>query len=109
MGGTGCISVTANVAPVACAVLHRAWDAGDLGNFARLRDLLDPLHAALFALSNPISLKAALAELELCSDAMRLPLTRGEPATAARLRMASEAVSAARPLTQAASRFAMVG
>ena len=34
MGGLGCISVTANVAPALCAMLHRAWDSGDLDRFA---------------------------------------------------------------------------
>jgi 4-hydroxy-tetrahydrodipicolinate synthase len=86
MGGAGCISVTANVAPALCAKLHLAWDEGDLAMFARVRDLLDPLHAALFAESNPIPLKAALAELGLCSHTVRLPLTQAEPATVARLR-----------------------
>jgi 4-hydroxy-tetrahydrodipicolinate synthase len=76
MGGIGCISVTANVAPALCALLHRAWDSGEHGRFAALRDLLDPLHAALFVESNPIPLKAALANLGLCSSEVRLPLTR---------------------------------
>jgi 4-hydroxy-tetrahydrodipicolinate synthase len=51
----------------------------------RLRDLLDPLHRALFAESNPIPLKAALATLRLCADELRLPLTRAPPATRGRL------------------------
>ncbi len=76
MGGNGCISVTANVAPALCALLHRAWDNGDRGQFTTLRGLLEPLHAVLFTESNPIPLKAALASLGLCSDEVRLPLTR---------------------------------
>ena len=59
--------------------------AGNLLAFARLRDLLDPLHRALFAESNPIPLKAALAGLQLCADEVRLPLTRAVPATRERL------------------------
>jgi 4-hydroxy-tetrahydrodipicolinate synthase len=86
MGGDGCISVTANVAPALCAAMHRAWDSGELVAFGRVRDQLDPLHAALFAESNPIPVKAALAELGLCSDAVRLPLTRATKATRERLR-----------------------
>ena len=86
MGGQGCISVTANVAPALSALLHRAWDNGDLADFSRIRDCLDPLHRALFAESNPIPLKAALAELGLCTDTVRLPLTRATSATADRLR-----------------------
>jgi 4-hydroxy-tetrahydrodipicolinate synthase len=85
MGGVGCISVTANVAPALCALLHRCWDDGDLARFAALRDVLDPLHTALFNESNPIPVKSALASLGLCSDEMRLPLTRASMATQERL------------------------
>ena len=85
MGGVGCVSVSANVAPALCAALHRAWDERNLVAFARLRDQLDPLHRALFAESNPIPLKAALASLRLCADEVRLPLTRAVPATRERL------------------------
>jgi 4-hydroxy-tetrahydrodipicolinate synthase len=85
MGGHGCISVTANIAPALCVSLHAAWDAGDLTRFATLRDLLDPLHAALFVESNPIPLKAALATLKLCRNEVRLPLTSAAKATVERL------------------------
>jgi 4-hydroxy-tetrahydrodipicolinate synthase len=86
MGGHGCVSVSANVAPALCAWLHRAWDSGDLADFARLRDLLAPLHDVLFLESNPIPLKAALAELQLCSGDVRLPLTTAVESTRAALR-----------------------
>ena len=80
VGGSGCVSVTANVTPALCASLHAAWDRGDLTTFAALRDLLHPLNAALFVESNPIPLKAALAVLGLCCEALRLPLMRmGSP------------------------------
>jgi 4-hydroxy-tetrahydrodipicolinate synthase len=85
MGGHGCISVTANVAPALCADLHAAWASGCLAAFARLRDTLDPLHAALFAEANPIPLKAALAALGLCGPRLRLPLTRASETTTNRL------------------------
>ncbi len=80
MGGDGCISVTANVTPALCAVLHRTWDSGDRSGFAAARDLLQPLHAALSLESTPIPVKAALNQLGLCSDEVRLPLTRATPA-----------------------------
>ncbi len=35
-GGSGCISVTANVAPKLCAMMHEAWQQGDMD---RVRDL----------------------------------------------------------------------
>ncbi|HTC07330.1 MAG TPA: 4-hydroxy-tetrahydrodipicolinate synthase [Acetobacteraceae bacterium] len=85
MGGDGCISVTANVTPALCAQLHRAWDQGDRRSFAAVRDLLHPLHAALFAESNPIPVKAAMDQLGLCGSDVRLPLTRATPATQERL------------------------
>jgi 4-hydroxy-tetrahydrodipicolinate synthase len=85
MGGFGCISVTANVTPALCALLHRAWDNAELGRFAALRDLLDPLHKVLFMESNPIPLKAALDGLGLCTNEVRLPLTRATLATRERL------------------------
>lgn len=85
MGGAGCISVTANVTPALCAALHRAWEGGELDKFVALRDVLDPLHGVLFKESNPIPVKAALAGLGLCSDEVRLPLTRATLATQERL------------------------
>jgi 4-hydroxy-tetrahydrodipicolinate synthase len=109
MGGDGCISVTANVAPALCAMLHAAWDSGDLVRFAELRDLLNPLHAALFVESNPIPVKAALASLKLCANEMRLPLTRATPGTAAKLEvvmapiMREEEQAARRPVLALAS------
>jgi len=85
MGGMGCISVTSNVAPKLCALLHQAWDSGERCRFAALRDLLHPLHAALFLESSPIPLKAALAHLGLCGNEMRLPLTRASQAAQEKL------------------------
>jgi 4-hydroxy-tetrahydrodipicolinate synthase len=84
-GGHGCISVTANLTPSLCASLHLSWDSGDLASFARTRDLLAPLHDALFGESNPIPLKAALAMLNLSTGEVRLPLTRATEATKDRL------------------------
>lgn len=76
MGGHGCISVSANLTPALCAHMHAAWDGIDLTEFARLRDLLAPLHQALFLESNPIPVKAALCMIGLCDGNLRLPLTR---------------------------------
>jgi 4-hydroxy-tetrahydrodipicolinate synthase len=92
MGGSGCISVTANIVPALCALLHRTWDEGDFATAASLRDYLGPLHTALFSESNPIPLKAALAELGLCGSAVRTPLTQAEPATLERLRQILQTV-----------------
>jgi len=76
MGGHGCISVSANLTPALCAQMHAAWDQGDIIEFARLRDLLVPLHQALFLEINPIPVKAALCMVGLCNGDLRLPLAR---------------------------------
>jgi 4-hydroxy-tetrahydrodipicolinate synthase len=84
-GGDGCISVTANLTPSLCALLHRSWDDGDLASFANIRDLLTPLHDALFMESNPVPLKAALSALGLAEADVRLPLLRAGDATTSKL------------------------
>lgn len=109
MGGHGCISVTANIAPALCALLHRAWDHGKLAEFARLRDWLNPLHAALFSESNPIPLKAALSILKLCTDAVRLPLTPATPQTIERLRQVLPELTALEEASVLRQRLAMTG
>jgi 4-hydroxy-tetrahydrodipicolinate synthase len=80
-GGDGCISVTANITPSLCARLHTAWDSGDLTAFGQIRDLLAPLHDALFRESNPVPLKAALLALDLAGSEVRLPLVEASRAT----------------------------
>lgn len=81
MGGHGCISVTANVTPRLCARLHDAIDGGNQAMVGQLRTILEPLHAALFAETNPIGVKAALTMLGLCPGDLRLPMTRATAPT----------------------------
>lgn len=73
-GAQGCISVTANVAPKECALLHNAWSKKDLKTFGNMRDLLAPLHKALFLEPNPGPAKYALSRLGKCTEDVRLPL-----------------------------------
>ncbi len=73
-GGVGCISVTANVAPALCAELHNAWRAGDYQTVFRVRDLLGPLHNAMFLETNPAPAKYAVSLLGRCENSVRLPL-----------------------------------
>jgi 4-hydroxy-tetrahydrodipicolinate synthase len=82
-GGHGCISVTSNVAPAASAALQAAWRAGELAEMARLRDLLTPLNAALFAEVNPVPVKYAASLLGFGDGSLRLPLIEATPATRA--------------------------
>jgi 4-hydroxy-tetrahydrodipicolinate synthase len=74
MGGRGCISVTANVAPALCAEMQEACLAGDYAAALKLQDRLVPLHDAMFSDASPAPAKYALAKLGLIAEELRLPL-----------------------------------
>lgn len=74
LGGVGCISVTANVAPAACSRMQAATLRGDYVQARRINDTLARLHRALFLEASPAPTKFALAKLGLCSEDVRLPL-----------------------------------
>jgi 4-hydroxy-tetrahydrodipicolinate synthase len=73
-GGHGCISVTSNVAPAACAALYNAALSGDFAAALAWQDKLIHLHKALFLDASPAPTKFALATLGLCEAEVRLPL-----------------------------------
>ncbi|HCF25448.1 MULTISPECIES: 4-hydroxy-tetrahydrodipicolinate synthase [unclassified Novosphingobium] len=74
-GGTGCISVTANIAPKLCAEFQAASLAGDLAKARELNEKLFKLHQALFTDASPGPLKYAMARvLGWIGDEVRLPL-----------------------------------
>ena len=76
MGGKGCVSVTANVAPRLCAEFENACLSGDWQEALRLQDRLYPLHAALFSDASPGPTKYALNKLRPeFPAALRLPMT----------------------------------
>ena len=82
-GGTGCISVTANVAPRLCSEFQEASLAGNTSKALELQDILMPLHTAVFAEPGLVGAKYGLSVLGKCSDEVRLPLTPALPATRA--------------------------
>ncbi|SMF78864.1 4-hydroxy-tetrahydrodipicolinate synthase [Allosphingosinicella indica] len=76
MGGAGCISVTANVAPRLCADFQNACLGGEWAEALRLQDLLYPLHMALFTDASPGPVKYALTRVRKdFPSALRLPMT----------------------------------
>jgi len=87
-GGHGCISVTSNVAPRACADLHEAWQRRDFDTVERINDRLMPLHQALFIEASPGPVKYAASLLGHCDNRLRLPLVSVTPATEERVREA---------------------
>ena len=76
MGGAGCISVTANVAPRLCAQFQEACLAERYRDALSLQDRLFPLHSALFSDASPGPVKYALNRVrpDFPSD-LRLPMT----------------------------------
>lgn len=79
MGGSGCISVFSNIMPKAAVEMTRLFDAGDVRGAAALQCRYKPLMDALFSEVNPIPVKAALAEMGIIENCLRLPLTPMEP------------------------------
>lgn len=76
MGGVGCISVTANVAPRLCADFQKACADGRWDDALALQDRLYPLHAALFSDASPGPVKYALSRVHGgFSSELRLPMT----------------------------------
>lgn len=76
MGGAGCISVTANVAPRLCADFQNACMDDRWADALALQDRLYPLHAALFSDASPGPVKYAVNRVrpDFPPD-LRLPMT----------------------------------
>jgi 4-hydroxy-tetrahydrodipicolinate synthase len=75
MGGVGCISVTANVAPSLCADFAALCAAGQWSAARDLHETLFDLHNAMFADASPAPAKYALSRLHDWFDPeVRLPI-----------------------------------
>ena len=73
-GGSGCISVTANVAPKLCSELYNSWVKQDLKRCMEINSILYPLNKALFIETSPCPVKYALSKMKRCTNKLRLPL-----------------------------------
>ncbi len=83
MGGVGCISVSANVAPKLCSQFQEAIRENRWPDALELQDRLFPLHAALFSDASPGPVKYALSRIRNGFPAeLRAPMT--EPSAASR-------------------------
>ncbi len=80
-GGQGVISVASNVAPSEVGAMCSAMLEGDLLKARTLHHRLMPLFKGCFVESNPIPVKAAMAELGLMRSEVRLPLSEATEAT----------------------------
>jgi 4-hydroxy-tetrahydrodipicolinate synthase len=68
------VSVVSNAVPKPMAQLTEAMDRADLVEARRLMKTLQPIMIAGFVESNPMPMKAAMAELGRMKDIVRLPL-----------------------------------
>ena len=78
-GGIGTISVTANIAPKLCSDFQKlsiSDNQSDVNEAEKLDKILQPVHSAMFIESNPSPVKYGAKLMNLCDDAVRLPLVK---------------------------------
>ena len=95
IGGHGVISVIANQAPAEMAQMVDLASAGDFAAARRLHNRLMPLMTANFVESNPIPVKASMAEMGLLEEVYRLPMVPPQPESRAKLLAAMAAAQIA--------------
>ena len=79
VGGTGVVSVIANIAPAETKALAAAALAGDYVKAREWHHKLLPLMKACFVETNPGPVKAALRLMGKCDGTMRLPMVEPKP------------------------------
>jgi 4-hydroxy-tetrahydrodipicolinate synthase len=90
--GTGCISVTANIAPRQCAQMHAAWRQGDVKRAQAINARLAALHDALFVEASPAPVKYGASLLGKATPDVRLPIV---PASESAQKVVREAMTGA--------------
>ncbi|MEK9904859.1 MAG: 4-hydroxy-tetrahydrodipicolinate synthase [Rhodospirillales bacterium] len=91
-GGSGCISVTANVAPRLCSMMQEAWQQGAMDRVRELNESLMPLHDAIFCEPSPAPAKYGVSLLGKASDKVRLPLAEASGVARGRMEDAMKAL-----------------
>src|SRR5512141_1307851 len=85
VGARGIISVASNEVPAEMAQLVEAAERGDFAAARTIHSRLLPLMLANFTESNPIPVKAAMAQLGLLEENYRLPMVPPKPETREKL------------------------
>ena len=93
LGGRGVISVASNEIPAEMTALTRLALAGDFAGARQVHRRFLPLMEINFVESNPIPVKAALAEMRLLEPVWRLPLVAPKPENRARIRAVLESLN----------------
>jgi 4-hydroxy-tetrahydrodipicolinate synthase len=93
LGGRGVVSVVSNEIPGDMANMVRLALSGDFDSARRLHRRYHPLMEINFVESNPIPVKAALAEMGLLEPVWRLPLVAPKMENLARIRAVLESLA----------------
>ncbi len=88
IGGTGVISVVANIIPKDMAQMIKEWEAGNVGKAREMYYKMYPLAQAMFYETNPIPVKTAAGLLGLPTGPLRLPLAPMDDANLERMKKA---------------------
>ena len=87
-GGTGIISVVANIAPKDVSMMVSEFKKGHISKAQKLHYKLLPLTKAMFIETNPIPVKTAMGMLGMCEPGLRLPMSEMLPENQEKLRKA---------------------
>jgi len=88
IGGTGIISVVANIVPKDTAELVKEFERGNLKKAQQIHYKLLPLIKAVFIETNPIPIKTAMGLLGMCDPSLRLPMCEMLPENVEKLKKA---------------------
>ena len=88
IGGTGVISVAANIVPKDTANMVKEFEKGNIKKSKELHYRLFPLVKAMFIETNPIPVKTAMGLLGMCEPLLRLPMSEMMPENVEKLRRA---------------------
>lgn len=97
IGGTGVISVVANIVPKDVANLVAEFEKGNLKKTQEIHYKLLPLIKAVFLETNPIPVKTAMGLLGMCEPDLRLPMCAMSPENEEKLRKALKEYGLLRP------------
>jgi 4-hydroxy-tetrahydrodipicolinate synthase len=88
IGGSGVISVVANIVPREVANMVKEFHKGNAAKAQSLHYKLLPLVKAMFLETNPIPVKTAMGLLGICEPDLRLPMTEMLPENVEKLKKA---------------------
>jgi len=88
IGGTGIVSVVANIVPRDVAEMVSEFQKGNAARARQIHYRLLPLIKAIFIETNPIPVKTAMGILGMCGPDLRLPLSTMLPENTEKLKAA---------------------